>query len=139
MVHHYIPCNDSENIFLLSQLCINGSHKELECVPHSGHIDSDQKEYNATYGLRIAVGIWCVLVSLVGIFGNLLTLFALPHAYTIKHGNKTCCKTWNTSTVFIINLARIDLFYCVFCMPTFIIPFLTQKWGLESVMPCYGK
>lgn len=135
VTHRNIPCNDTKNINILSKLCINGSNWDLDCVPNSGQHEGND---GMTYSLRVTVGIWCILVALVGIFGNLLTLFALPHAKKNRIGNKAWSRYWNTSTVFIINLARIDLIFCIVCMPTFIIPFLTQSWEY-GYMPCNGN
>jgi hypothetical protein len=109
----------------------------LECVSKLSEFDSEDTNYTVTYGLRISVGVWCILVAIVGIFGNLLTLFALPYDYKQRYKNGCSnSETWNTSTIFIINLARIDLFFCIFCMPTFIIPLLTQR---PIPMICHGK
>ena len=136
--HHFIPCSDAINIYNLSLLCLNPTHVNLECVSNLGGFDSDDTSYALTYGLRISIGVWCILVAIVGIFGNLLTLFALPYDHKQRYKNGRCnFETWNTSTIFIINLARIDLFFCIFCMPTFIFPLLTQR-PLDARL-CRGK
>ena len=136
--HNFIPCNDSNNIHSLSVLCLNTSHLNLECVSNLSGFDSEDTSHSFTYGLRICVGVWCILVTIVGICGNLLTLYALPYDYNKRYRNGcSISETWNTSTVFIVNLARIDLFFCIFCMPTFIIPFITQNWPIQRL--CHGK
>ena len=135
--HHFIPCSDSNNIYNLSLLCLNPTNVNLECVSNLSRFDSDDTSYDLTYALRISVGVWCILVAIVGIFGNLLTLFALPYDYKRRYRNVSNSETWNTSTIFIINLARIDLVFCIFCMPTFIFPLLTQR-PLDAQL-CRGK
>ena len=126
--YHIITCSNATNIHKLSLLCLNAPTVSLECVSNLSGLDSKDTSYAVTYGLRITVGVWCILVAIVGILGNLLTLFALPYDNQRRYKNGfSNSETWNTSTIFIINLARIDLFFCVFCMPTFIIPLLTQK------------
>ena len=59
------------DIYTLSKLCVNGSNwNEFECI----------------YGLehqrfsRRALGVWAIIVSLVGVFGNTLTLLSVPFA-----------------------------------------------------------
>ena len=130
-----IHCNSSRDIYLLNKLCLNSSTWNIECVPNNVDDEKTTKDNQVEHVLIIVVGVWCVLIAIFGIFGNLLTLYSLPHAKKNSIGGKCWSKTWNTSTVFIINLARIDLFFCVFCIPTFAIPFLTQNWKYGHI-PC---
>lgn len=68
-----MACEDGNNTYLLSKLCVNGSGTEnLECIQNYNDI---------TYlVLRKLLGIWSVLVGGLGISGNLLTLLAIPYA-----------------------------------------------------------
>ena len=71
-------------------------------------------------------GSWGVFNFIIGVFGNLLTLVAIPYASRRKryqlHNN------WNTSTVFILNLAVFDLGFCIFGMPQEILLNLGIPW-----------
>ena len=123
-----VQCNSSKDIYLLSKLCLNTSTWNFECVANNVVDQNITNDEQGKHVLRITVGVWCVLIAIFGILGNLLTLYSLPHAKTNNIGGRCWNKTWNTSTVFILNLARIDLFFCVVCIPTFAIPFLKQSW-----------
>ena len=140
-----VNCNCSQNIFFLSELCLNSSSWSNECVLNLPQLDncdtkleSDDTSTNLTINLRIATGIWSIFIGVFGVLGNLLTLYALPHAKKCKEERDRWKRTWNTSTVFILNLARIDLFFCIFCIPSFAIPFITQSWKYGH-LPCHCK
>ena len=107
-----VQCNSSKDIYLLSKLCLNTSTWNFECVANNVVDQNITKDEQGKHVLRITVGVWCVLIAIFGILGNLLTLYSLPHAKTNNIGGRCWNRTWNTSTVFILNLARIDLFFC---------------------------
>ena len=96
-------CNSTEDIYWLSQICINGSNtNNYECV----------KFYNTTISvIRKGIGVWFLLVAVLGTLGNLMTLIAIPQAARYKRHNLD--KHFNTSTIFILHLAFIDLSHCV--------------------------
>ena len=136
-----LVCNNTNHRHILSDICINGTEwgldlAALDCVPSAKRYDTNNGLGSVIYGLRIAVGIWCILVSVAGIFGNLLTLLALPYAK--KKRLHRLHENWNTSTVFILNLATADLIFCIICLPTYWIPYLTHGWEYGN-MPCYGN
>ena len=55
----------------ISKLCVNGLYNEvLGCIPHL----DEQRSY------RIALGVWSIIVTIFGLFGNLFTLLAIPYA-----------------------------------------------------------
>ena len=60
--------------------------------------------------------LWSVFIGLTVIFGvlsNALTLISITYA-TIKKKNKFDRASWYSTTVFIFNLAFVDLVYCLF-------------------------
>ena len=129
-----LTCNSIKDILALSELCVKNDQDLtlLDCVPNARANDENR---NTRHALRMAVGVWCIFVAMVGVFGNLLTLFALPYA---KKKRNILSDNWNTSTMFILNLALVDLVFCVICIPSFSIPFLTQNWKYGN-MPCNGN
>ena len=59
------------NISFLSKVCVDGTDNgTLDCLTE----DADEVKY------RTALGIWAIVILIVGVFGNALTLLALPYA-----------------------------------------------------------
>ena len=58
------------DVGILSHLCVNGSYDQNLCIYHL----DEQRPY------RIALGIWALIVMMLGVFGNLITLLAIPYA-----------------------------------------------------------
>ena len=57
--------------YILSKLCVNGSDDgTLDCLPHN--VEERQ--------MRFALGLWAVLILIIGVLGNTLTLLAIPYA-----------------------------------------------------------
>jgi hypothetical protein len=70
------------------------------------------KFYNPTISfIRKGIGIWFLLVAVLGTLGNLMTLIAIPQAKMYKRHNLD--KHFNTSTIFILHLAFIDFCHCL--------------------------
>ena len=93
-------CNNTEDIYWLSQLCTNGSDTApYDCVKSYGQL---------TDLLRKAAGVWFVIVGIVGVLGNLGTLIAIPYAAKLKRHKLD--KNFNNTTVFILNLLQQLLF-----------------------------
>ena len=77
MMHHHhalnsvqIDCDiDNPNdIYTLSKICVNGSNwDEFECI-----YDLDHQIFS-----RRAIGVWAIIVSFVGVFGNILILLSV--------------------------------------------------------------
>ena len=68
-----INCDiDNRNdIYALSKLCVNGSDwNEFECIA-----DLDHQRIS-----RRALGVWAIIVSFVGVLGNILMLLSVPFA-----------------------------------------------------------
>ena len=53
-------------------------------------------------------------VFLLGIIGNVLTIVSLLYAKIKGNHNFNDVKEWRSKTVFILNLAVVDLLYCLF-------------------------
>ena len=97
-----INCSTEENILILSDLCMAGKISSgAECVQN---LDSTTK------AIRYVTGSWYIIVAVLGILGNLATLFSIPFATRRKqYGFDKNVET----TIFILNLSCIDLCYCL--------------------------
>ena len=80
--YRFLTCSNPEDRYQLAKVCIRNDIDltDLDCVPGAKANEPNNKNGNVVHALRLAVGIWCLFVAIVGIFGNLLTLFALPYA-----------------------------------------------------------
>ena len=63
------PHNDT-HIGALSKLCTDGSYDKTLCIPDL----EEQSPY------RAGLGAWGLVVVFFGVFGNLMTLVAIPYA-----------------------------------------------------------
>ena len=99
-----VSCSTSDQIYILNELCTNGSDSTmLECYKNHGPM---------TDVGRLLTGIWHILIGLIGIFGNVTTLIALPIAAKKKrHGID---RDYRTTTVFLLHLSFVDLVHCFF-------------------------
>ena len=60
-------CNDTNNVEGWSEYCLNVVFLD-ECYPLK------------RYEFKFALGLWCVILGLIGFVGNLLTILAIPYA-----------------------------------------------------------
>ena len=60
-------CNDTNIVEVWSDYCLNVVFLGA-CYP------------SKRYEFKFALGIWCVILGLIGFFGNLLTILAIPYA-----------------------------------------------------------
>ena len=112
-------CNiGNEEYNVLSEVCTNGSDtSNFECVKI---IDE------TTMLIRYASGIWFLLISLLGTFGNLATLICIP--FSARRRLFGFDKNFSNTTIFILNISLIGFCRCfLFTFPTSISLF-TQKW-----------
>ena len=98
-----IKCNNTEQIYMLSQLCPAALDlSKLECVKSYGF---------ETDVIRKAAGIWITLAGFLGIFGNVVTLTTVP--YAAKHKLYGFDRKFRSGTIFILHLALMDLLHCI--------------------------
>ena len=98
-----VSCSTSENIYMLNEMCTNGSNpSNLECYKDHGPM---------TDAIRISTGVWHIFIAFIGIFGNMTTLIAIPYAAKKKrHGIHN---DYSTTTVFLLYLSFVELLHCV--------------------------
>ena len=118
---------------LLSHVCLNGtfSHLSVEewndrCFPTN----------NENLILRRITGMWSMFNFIAGIFGNMLTLFAIPYAkYKRRYEFHN---TFWTTDIWILHLALCDFIFSVFCAPHYFIPYLGYRYpqGFGSDTAC---
>ena len=63
----YFICNDTNYVEVWSNYCLNVVFLDA-CYP------------STRYEFKFALGIWCVILGLIGFVGNLLTILAIPYA-----------------------------------------------------------
>ena len=118
---------------LLSHVCLNGTFAHLSdnewnkrCFPTRGE----------NFTLRTLTGFWSLFNFIVGIFGNLLTLVAIPYA---KRKNRYGFhRSFWTTDIWILHLALCDLIFSIFCAPHYFIPYLGSRYpqGVGSDVAC---
>ena len=121
-----IKCDSPKNIYHLSKLCTD--LPVLDRIHEECYVGLDDP---IILGRKIFGSILC-LVVLASIIGNAVTLLAIPLAsYKKCHDlDKNCRRT----TIFILNLCLIDLFFLVFmCLPSIYTMFKPQ-WVFGSGM-----
>ena len=68
-------CNGTENKFWLSYICTNGSDTTgFECY------NDYYTQSKTAYVIRKGLGVWLVLIGILGAFGNFYTLLSIPFA-----------------------------------------------------------
>ena len=96
-------CNTVDQVYLLNQIC-------------SKRFDPNIYECSREYGdwaepARILSGTWHIFIGIIGIVGNLMTIFAIPYAAERKRHEID--KNYATTTVFLLHLSFIDVLHCV--------------------------
>ena len=113
-------CYGYENIARLSRDCINSLDTSLlECIRNNDEIKSK---------IRTLTGLWGPLITICGIFGNLLTLLAVP--YAARHKRYELHRNFRTTTIFVLHLAFVDLCCCVIYGPIFVSTYFSKRWPL---------
>ena len=139
----------------ISKICVEEPYtEEYPCYP-------DYLKESGPY-----FGTWCLFISFLGMFGNLLTMLAIPYAANrkkyvmsylmFKNINEIFCFQINQnqikqeynfhcrfglhkqtrSSIFVLNLAFADFVYCTFCLPISSTSYFTKGWVLGPVL-CY--
>ena len=119
-----LSCNSTKNVYILSQMCINGSDTStIECV---------RSDDVATMVLRYGHGGWLIIIAIVGILGNLTTLLSIPFAARRKlHGLD---RNFNNTTIFILHLSFIELCWCLMGALPFSYQLLVQQWSFGTFL-----
>ena len=113
-----LACNDSQNIYILSEMCLHHSDEiHLEC-----YVETE----NPITILRNIEGFILCFVCLFGIFGNAATLVSIPLAAVRKqHGFD---QNFRRTTIFILNLSLIELIILAFLMFPSIFILYKPQW-----------
>lgn len=117
-------CNGYRNIIILSEICVSSFNSTLyECIRSSDNIKSI---------LRTLMGIWSLLILVCGTFGNLLTLVAIP--YAAKHKRYELNRNFQTTTIFVLHLAFVDLSCSLVLGPIYLSTYFPEiwPWGLTA-------
>ena len=125
-------------VMLMSHYCVNGSASSLEsdewyklCFPT--HKDAG--------GIgRTLAGVWALVTMIVGIFGNLLTLIAIPYAKWNRRYD--IHKNFYTTHIWILHLALCELIWCIFPLPVlFVVPYLGYRYaqapGMDTALRAF--
>ena len=128
-MNQYTSCNGTENKFWLSHICTNGSDiTNYECY------NKYYFESPTPYVIRKGLGVWLILVGIIGGLGNLYTLISIPFAASRNKFGLN--RNFRNNTLFILHLCFIDLCCCL----TYIFPqgiiHVSGKWPFPPVLEC---
>ncbi|XP_033102239.1 melatonin receptor type 1B-like [Anneissia japonica] len=92
--------------------------------------DSEHHNHNLTFSsmdLELKVGVIChitflIIISIVGLFGNLLTIIAILRTNKLRI----------TANYFLVNLAIADVVICTFVCPFYLLALFHRKWPLAD-------
>ena len=118
-------CNVENSSSFLISLCtgVCSVDSNVECVQD---LDSENKR------IRFIVGLLSLIITIIGVFGNSLTLLSVPFAIRReKFGFDRNIET----TIFILNLSCIDILYCLLCGLHLSTSFLCNTW-MYSLQTC---
>jgi hypothetical protein len=118
---------------LLSHVCLNGSFSHYSLDEWNRRCFPTHKE---NLVLRRLTGLWSLFNFIAGLFGNLLTLVAIPYAKW-KRRYDFDDTFWRTD-IWILHLALCDLIFSIFCAPHYFIPYLGYRYpqGIGSDTLC---
>ena len=114
-------CNGTENKFWLSYICTNGSDTTgFECY------NDYYTQSKTAYVIRKGLGVWLVLIGILGAFGNFYTLLSIPFAS--KRKKYGLDENYKTTTIFLLHLCFIDFVNCLIYILPGGITHLMWKW-----------
>ena len=124
---------NGHEVDLLHHVCLNGSFSHLSLEQWN---DRCFPTHNENFVLRRITGFWSLFNFIAGLFGNLLTLVAIPYAKW-KHRYDFHSTFWTTD-IWILHLAFCDLIFSIFCAPHYFIPYLGYRYpqGYGSDTAC---
>ena len=120
---------------LMSHYCINGSAVHLDLHKWNELCFPTIKEESTT-GRKLA-GVWALCSMLVGIFGNSLTLIAIPYAKW-RRRHEIHNNFW-TNHIWVLHLALVELMCCILTLPVlFVFPYLGIRYiqapGMDTAL-----
>lgn len=92
-------------------------YKEAACIGNGTENDPECWEFT-DYAQRVLIGTLCICISLSGLFGNSLVIFAVYVSRKLR----------NATNVFVVNLAVADLITCFFIIPNVIALLARYEW-----------
>ena len=116
-----LSCNTTYEKFWLSYQCTNGSDTaEFECY------NDYYTENQAAYLFRTGLGVWLIIVGVLGTLGNLVTLVILP--FSAKRKKFGLEQNFQTNTIYLLHMCFIDLCNCMLYIFPHGIIHVTGKW-----------
>ena len=113
----------SHQMFVMAHTCLNGTLSHLGWDEWNNHCFPT---YHDNVAVRRATGAWSLFNFFVGLFGNLLTLVAVPFAkWKRRHSFHT---SFYTTDIWVLHLALCDLIFSIFCAPNSFIPYLGYRY-----------
>ena len=96
-------------------------------------MDGEEKSEELSFEIWVS---FRVIAAIIGVLGNLLTLISVTHAKkNKKHGLHNT--TGLSSTIFVLNLAMVDLIYCLVIISKLIYGlFIYQKFSVGNESMC---
>ena len=115
-------------IELMSHFCLNGSLSSLQENDWEKYCHPYSEDYHQSFDIiNIVAGILGLITFIVGVFGNLLTLVAIPYAKW-KHRHSFHVSFYKTD-IWVLHLALCDMLWCLLCLPyCFLIPLFRWKY-----------
>jgi hypothetical protein len=122
-------------IELMSRYCVDGSAADLDLDKWNELCFPAFKE-ESTVGRNLA-GVWALFTMILGIFGNLLTLIAIPYArWKRRHEFH---QNFRTTHIWVLHLALVELMFCIMSLPVVVVfPYLGIRFlqisGMDTVI-----
>ena len=116
---YIISCNASDlNYDYLNVICTNGSKSsDAQCIKYDD---------NVSLIVRYLSGGWFFVISVLGIFGNFMTLICIPFSSQRKLYGLD--KNFKVSTIFILFVSFIDFWRCLLYSLPYSLGLLSKSW-----------
>ena len=120
--YHQCPKAGDSSIVEFSEICTNGSNTtSYECI---------QDDEGIPLVLRYIQGVWFLIIFIVGSFGNLTTIIAIPLAINKKISGFE--QAYSITNFFILHLSIVELCHCVTYTLATSISMIMQAWHLGT-------
>ena len=122
-MNYSIYCNVSDlNYGDLKEVCSNGIDTSFaECIKYNDNI---------SLVIRYLSGLWFFFISILGIFGNLMTLICIP--FSARRKLYGLDKNFKVSTVFILFVSFVDFWRCLLYSLPYGLSLLSERWFLGT-------